>query len=130
MLPYGDLYYHGAPAALQDIPLGTHLHGVFYHNAKDNKSPPRFGPYRRVAADAAFTRFPSGGRFQLPDTCGVTSWSSSGSSLLPDSLSGYGREYAEVGRAGRSGVADRSPMTLPFFKYCEPTESLANLKAE
>ena len=26
MLPYGSIYYHGAPAALCDIPLGTHLH--------------------------------------------------------------------------------------------------------
>ncbi|QDV66655.1 hypothetical protein Poly24_03420 [Rosistilla carotiformis] len=30
MLPYGSVYYNGAPAALQDIPLGTHLHGWFY----------------------------------------------------------------------------------------------------
>jgi hypothetical protein len=30
MLPYGSIYYHGAPAALQDVPLGTHLHGLFY----------------------------------------------------------------------------------------------------
>ena len=30
MLPYGSIWYHGAPAALQDIPLGTHLHGLFY----------------------------------------------------------------------------------------------------
>jgi len=29
MLPYGSIWYHGAPAALQDIPLGTHLHGLF-----------------------------------------------------------------------------------------------------
>lgn len=30
MLPYGSLSYHGAPAELRDIPLGTHLHGLFY----------------------------------------------------------------------------------------------------
>ncbi len=30
MLPYGTVYYNNAPAALQDIPLGTHLHGWFY----------------------------------------------------------------------------------------------------
>ena len=30
LLPYGSLRYHGAPAALKDIPLGTHLHGEFY----------------------------------------------------------------------------------------------------
>ena len=27
MLPYGSIFYHGAPAALQDIPIGTHVHG-------------------------------------------------------------------------------------------------------
>jgi hypothetical protein len=30
LLPYGSLRYHGAPAALRDIPIGTHLHGEFY----------------------------------------------------------------------------------------------------
>lgn len=30
MLPYGMVRYHGAPADLRDIPLGTILHGRFY----------------------------------------------------------------------------------------------------
>ena len=30
MLPYGTLRYHGAPAELRDIPIGTHLHGTFF----------------------------------------------------------------------------------------------------
>src|SRR5471032_2812539 len=30
MLPYGIIGYHGAPAELRDIPLGTHLHGYFH----------------------------------------------------------------------------------------------------
>lgn len=30
MLPYAAITYHGAPAELADVPLGTHLHGVFY----------------------------------------------------------------------------------------------------
>lgn len=30
MLPYGAIYFHGAPAELRDIPVGTHLHGEFY----------------------------------------------------------------------------------------------------
>jgi len=30
MLPYGEIYYNGAPAELRDIPLGTHVHGYFY----------------------------------------------------------------------------------------------------
>ena len=47
MLPYGSIYYHGAPAALQDIPLGTHLHGLFYLKEPDDKSPP---PPARIAA--------------------------------------------------------------------------------
>jgi hypothetical protein len=29
MLPYGMARYHGAPADLQDLPLGTHMHGRF-----------------------------------------------------------------------------------------------------
>ncbi len=40
MLPYGSIGYHGAPAALQDIPLGTHLRGVFYHRSPNDKTPP------------------------------------------------------------------------------------------
>ncbi len=30
MLPYGMLWYNGAPAELRDMPLGTHVHGYFY----------------------------------------------------------------------------------------------------
>lgn len=56
MLPYGSIYYHGAPAALQDIPLGTHLHGAYYLKAPDDKSPSTVGPYRRVTSEAAFKR--------------------------------------------------------------------------
>jgi hypothetical protein len=40
ILPYGTLRYHGAPAELRDIPIGTHLHGEFYWNptaGKDGK---------------------------------------------------------------------------------------------
>jgi hypothetical protein len=36
MLPYGAIYYRGAPAALQDIPLGTHLHGLYYRQDLPN----------------------------------------------------------------------------------------------
>ena len=35
MLPYGSIYYQNQPAALQDIPIGTHLHGWFYERPKD-----------------------------------------------------------------------------------------------
>ena len=30
MLPYGMIWYRGAPAELRDIPIGTVLHGLFY----------------------------------------------------------------------------------------------------
>ena len=52
MLPYGAIYYHGAPAALPDIPLGTHLHGLFYRQNPDDKTPlparPLQPPHARV----------------------------------------------------------------------------------
>ena len=56
MLPYGSIHYHGAPAVLQDIPLGTHLHGAYYLKAPEDKSPSTVGPYRRVTSEAAFKR--------------------------------------------------------------------------
>lgn len=30
MLPYGMVWYNGAPAELRDVPLGTHVHGRFH----------------------------------------------------------------------------------------------------
>ena len=42
MLPYGAIWYHGAPAALQDIPLGTHLRGLFTSDQPGTK--PRCRP--------------------------------------------------------------------------------------
>lgn len=41
LLPYGTIRYHGAPAELRDIPLGTHLHGLFcLPPENDNVIPP------------------------------------------------------------------------------------------
>jgi hypothetical protein len=40
MLPYGTLRYHGAPAELRDIPIGTLLHGYFVLPPKDDVSIP------------------------------------------------------------------------------------------
>jgi hypothetical protein len=37
MLPYGSVYYHNAPAALRDIPIGTHLHGLFYIRSEEDR---------------------------------------------------------------------------------------------
>ncbi len=45
MLPYGSIWYHGAPAALQDLPLGTHLRGLFYEKDPSDKAPLPPGPY-------------------------------------------------------------------------------------
>lgn len=63
LLPYGAIYYHGAPAALQDIPLGTHLRGLFYLKDPKDKSPLPLGPHNnRQTPDADFRRC-----FQLED---------------------------------------------------------------
>jgi hypothetical protein len=56
MLPYGSIYFHGAPAALQDIPLGTHLNGLFYIKAPDDINPLPSGPYSRQTPEADFRR--------------------------------------------------------------------------
>lgn len=56
MLHYGAIYYHGSPAALQDIPLGTHLHGLFYQRSPDDKSPPPPGAYNRKTPESDFRR--------------------------------------------------------------------------
>lgn len=56
MLPYGSIYYHGSPAALEDIPLGTHLHGQFYLKDPDDKTEPIKSWHDRITPEADFTR--------------------------------------------------------------------------
>ncbi len=57
MLPYGSIVYHGSYAALCDIPLGTHLHGLFYKRPPTDKTPPPDGEYRRgITLDVDFRR--------------------------------------------------------------------------
>ena len=56
MLPYGSIWLHGAPAALPDIPLGTHLHGLFYLTDPDDKTPPPDTWYRRKTPEFDFRR--------------------------------------------------------------------------
>lgn len=56
MLPYGAIWYHGAPAALQDIPLGTHLHGQFYLKDPDDKTPPAPAANNRKTPEYEFRR--------------------------------------------------------------------------
>lgn len=56
MLPYGAIYYHGSPADLQDIPLGTHLHGLFYLKDPNDKTS-WLGPHNnRKTPDVDFRR--------------------------------------------------------------------------
>lgn len=56
LLPYGAIYYHGAPADLQDVPLGTHLHGLFYQRDARDKSKLPAAAYGRSSPEAAFNR--------------------------------------------------------------------------
>lgn len=56
MLPYGAIWYHGAPGALQDIPLGTHLQGLFYLADPNDKTPPPETWYRRKTPEFDFRR--------------------------------------------------------------------------
>jgi hypothetical protein len=56
MLPYGAIWYHGAPAALQDIPLGTHLHGLFYLADPDDRTPLPDTWYKRRTPEWEFRR--------------------------------------------------------------------------
>lgn len=56
MLPYGSISHLGAPAALQDLPLGTHLHGLFYLADPDDKTPLPETSYRRKTPEWEFRR--------------------------------------------------------------------------
>lgn len=62
MLPYGSIWQHGAPAALQDVPLGTHLRGLFYLADPDDKTPLPDTSYRRKTPEWEFRRC-----FQIED---------------------------------------------------------------
>lgn len=56
MIPYGSVAYHGAPAALKDIPLGTHLHGWFYIKDPNDKTKPLEIFHNRRSYEVDFTR--------------------------------------------------------------------------
>ena len=56
MLPYGSIWFHGAPAALQDIPLGTHLNGLFYLTDPNDKTPLPPTAYGRKSPEHEFRR--------------------------------------------------------------------------
>lgn len=54
MLPYGAIWKHGAPAALQDVPFGTHLRGLFYIADPDDKSTPTSSAHNRRSPEWEF----------------------------------------------------------------------------
>ena len=56
LLPYGSIWFHGAPAALQDVPLGTHLRGLFYLSDPEDKTPLPETAYRRKTPEWEFRR--------------------------------------------------------------------------
>ncbi len=56
MLPYGSVYYAGAPASLKDVPLGTRLHGVFYLKDPSNTSKAIVGGNGRTSSESDFRR--------------------------------------------------------------------------
>ena len=56
MLPYGSIHYNGAPAALCDIPLGTHLHTWCYLKDEKDERPPLAVFHDRVSPEVAFRR--------------------------------------------------------------------------
>ncbi len=56
MLPYGAIWFQGAPAALQDVPLGTHLHGQFYLSDPGDTTPLPDTWYKRKTPEWEFRR--------------------------------------------------------------------------
>ena len=56
MLPYGSIYYHGAPAALCDIPLGTHLHTWCFLKGEADERLPLAVYHDRISPESAFRR--------------------------------------------------------------------------
>ncbi|MCA9122420.1 MAG: hypothetical protein KDB11_19660 [Planctomycetales bacterium] len=56
MLPFGSIYYHGAPASLADIPLGTHLHGLFYVKDPSDETKPLEIFHNRRSYEVDFNR--------------------------------------------------------------------------
>ena len=54
MLPYGSIEYNGQPAALQDIPLGTHLHTWCYPKDPKDDRPPVARWHNRISPESDF----------------------------------------------------------------------------
>lgn len=57
MLPYGSISYHGAPADMRHIPIGTHLHGLFYEGGQKSVDAAKLEPkVRRSSLDSKYNR--------------------------------------------------------------------------
>ena len=56
MLPFGAVAYHGAPAALRDVPIGTHLHGWFYEKDPNDDTKPLEIFHNRRSYEVDFNR--------------------------------------------------------------------------
>ncbi len=56
MLPYGSILYHGQQAALQDLPMGTHLNGLFYLKDPKDTAPLPMAAYNRRSPEGDFRR--------------------------------------------------------------------------
>ncbi len=68
LLPYGMVYYHGAPAELKDVPLGTVLHGVFFLPPAGDESVPRPQPKDKIDAQRLAYLVPQTHALLLEDT--------------------------------------------------------------
>jgi hypothetical protein len=99
MLPFGSLSYHGAPAELRDIPIGTHLHGLFY--ADPVKTPPKKG---QPPAPATFTR-----AIRLEDD--FSFYSRQGRAWRVDAIQADAGTLTLTG-LDKSGKADPKPVTF------------------
>ncbi len=79
MLPYGAFRYHGGPAELRDIPIGTHLHGWFFADPMPpadpkapRKSPPPVVKFSRaILLEDDFSRMQRLSRTWRVDEIGV-----------------------------------------------------------
>lgn len=68
LLPYGMVYYRGAPAELKDVPLGTVLHGVFFAPPPGDESIPRPQPKDKIEAQRLAYVIPQTHALLLEDT--------------------------------------------------------------
>ncbi len=68
LLPYGMVSYHGAPAELKDVPLGTVLHGVLFMPPPGDESIPPPTPKDKVDAQRLAYQVPQTHALLLEDT--------------------------------------------------------------